>query len=455
MSEDTELLRRYAEGHSDEAFAELVRRHVDLVYSAALRLSNGDVHQAQDVTQQVFAEFSRQARRLAQHPAPVGWLYTTTRRAALCTFRNERRRAAREQEASAMNEILREPAPEPDWDGLRPILEEAMHELGDKDRLAVLLRFFQNKSLKDVGAALGLGENAARMRVDRALEKLHSILRKRGVAASSSLAAVLSAQAVQLAPGGLAASIAAAATAGGGVGVGVGSLTLLKIMTATQIKVGLSVLLVAGATTALVLQHQAQAKLRAENVALAQHLAGLTADNAVLSNRLEAVTAAAKAPPADRQDELLRLRGQVAVLQHQKEMLEKAQAKAAPPRPDSKSMTSASTPAPLPDDYPKTADGAARQIFEAMGRGDWDAFLTNFGQPGVPREMYDQVFTADLKSNLAGLQVLSVGEPTNGFYAGHFFVPYKVQFQDGTTKEFRLSVKQDDATKRFYFDGGL
>jgi hypothetical protein len=183
-------------------------------------------------------------------------------------------------------------------------------------------------------------------------------------------------------------------------------------------------------------------------------LAGLTADNAELSNRLE-MASAAKAPPADRQAELLRLRGQVAVLQQQKEALEKAQAKSARSRPDAKSMASTSTPAPLPEDYPKTPDLAARRIFEAMGRGDWEGFLTNYGQPGVPREMYDQMFTAELKSNLAGLQVLSVGEPTNGFFQGHYFVPYKVQFQDGTTKEFRLSVKQDVATQRFYFDGGL
>jgi hypothetical protein len=328
-----------------------------------------------------------------------------------------------------------------------------MHELGEKDRLAVLLRFFQNKNLREVGVALGLGENAARMRVDRALEKLHGILLKRGVATSSTLAAVLSVNAVQLAPVGLAASVAAAST--GGAGAGAGTLVLLKIMTATQIKIGISTLVIAGATTALVLQHQAQVKLRAENVTMAQHLAGLTADNAELSNRLELASAAAKAPPVDRQDELLRLRGQVAVLQHQKEALEKAQAKTAQARPDVKKMASTPTPAPLPEDYPKTPDLAARRIFEAMGRGDWEGFLTNYGQPGVPREMYDQMFTSELKSNLAGLQVLSVGEPTNGFYQGHFFVPYKVQFQDGTTKEFRLSVKQDDATQRFYFDGGL
>ena len=95
MSEDADLLRRYAAEHSEAAFAELIGRHVDLVYSAALRLLQGDAHRAQDVAQQVFTEFARQAERLIDHPAPVGWLYTTTRRTALRAIRTEQRRAAR------------------------------------------------------------------------------------------------------------------------------------------------------------------------------------------------------------------------------------------------------------------------------------------------------------------------------------------------------------------------
>src|SRR5580698_4362914 len=124
MSEDAELLRRYAVEHSEAAFAELIRRHVDLAYSAALRLVNGDTHRAQDVTQQVFAEFARQAKRLMRHPAPVGWLYTTTRLIALRIIRTEQRRSAREQEANTMNELFLESTPEPDWSRLRPVLED-------------------------------------------------------------------------------------------------------------------------------------------------------------------------------------------------------------------------------------------------------------------------------------------------------------------------------------------
>ena len=120
MNEDTDLLGRYATDRSESDFTELIRRQVDLVYSAALRLVNGDVHRAQDVTQQVFTELARQAHRLSKHPALAGWLYTTTRLMALRTNRTEQRRKAREQEASTVNELLSEPASEPNWDQLRP-----------------------------------------------------------------------------------------------------------------------------------------------------------------------------------------------------------------------------------------------------------------------------------------------------------------------------------------------
>src|ERR1035437_7103474 len=133
MTEDAELLSRYAADHSEAAITELIQRHVDLVHSAALRLVSGDAHGAQDVTQQVFAELAQQAHRLTKHPALVGWLYTTTRRIAMHTNRTEQRRKTREQEAHAMTELLRETAPDEDWDQLRPVLEDAMHDLGEKD----------------------------------------------------------------------------------------------------------------------------------------------------------------------------------------------------------------------------------------------------------------------------------------------------------------------------------
>lgn len=323
MNEDAELLHRYATEQSEAAFAELIRRHVDLVYSAALRLVNGDTHRAQDVTQQVFAEFARQAKRLVRHPAPVGWLYTTTRRSVLRAIRTEQRRSARELEATAMNELLREAAPEPDWEHLRPVLEDAMHELGEKDRHAVLLRFFQNKSLKEVGMALDLGENAARMRVERALDKLRAVLSRRGIATSASLASVISANALQVAPAGLAATLTATST----VSAATGTFAFLKIMTATQLKLGISALVVAGAAAALTFQHQAQEKLRGENDSLRQQLAQLEAESESLSNRLSSA-GDSQGLTADQLNELMKLRGENGLLRKQLSSA-KAQAQAA------------------------------------------------------------------------------------------------------------------------------
>src|SRR5437773_3293899 len=296
MNEDAELLRQYATDRSEAAFTELIRRQVDLVYSAALRLMNGDVHRAQDVTQQVFSELARQAKRLTRHPALAGWLYTTTRLMALRATRTEQRRTAREQEANAMNELLRESGPEQDWKHLGPFLEDAMHDLGEKDRLAVLLRFFQNKSLKEVGLALGLSENAARMRVERALDKLRAQLARKGVTSTAAaLALLLAGNAVSATPAGFVATLTGASFASAAAGAGT-ALTLLKFMAATKFKTGvISAIVVASVVTPLAVQHQAQARLRDQDAALQQQtdkVAGLKADNERLSNLL----ALAKSP---------------------------------------------------------------------------------------------------------------------------------------------------------------
>jgi RNA polymerase sigma factor (sigma-70 family) len=286
MSEDAQLLRRYATERSEAAFAELIRRHVDLVYSAALRLVNGDAHGAQDLTQQVFAALARRARPLARHPALVGWLYTTTRQMAWHAIRTEQRRAAREQMAHTMNQLLRQPTAEPDWEHLRHVLDDAMHELNRADRFAVLLRFFKNKSLREVGLELGLTENAARMRVERALEKLRRGLARKGVTSTgAALALALSGNAVSSAPAGFVAALAAAAMAGAASETGT-AFGLLKFMAATKLKIGLSSLAILGAAVVLVLQHQAWLNAREENDSLRQQIANLKADNDALSTRL-------------------------------------------------------------------------------------------------------------------------------------------------------------------------
>src|SRR4051812_6572858 len=226
MIEDSELLRRYAHSHTEEDFAELVRRHLNLVYSAALRQVNGDAHLAQDVTQLVFADLARKAESLASHRVLAGWLFTSTRFAAAKAVRGERRRHAREAEAQLMQELLlpNDPDAQLDWARVRPVLDDVLGELSDSDREAILLRFFEGRDFASVGAQLSVNDNTARMRVERALDKLRALLERRGVTSTSAaLATVLANQAVVAAPAGLIATVTGAAIAGAGATVAAGT----------------------------------------------------------------------------------------------------------------------------------------------------------------------------------------------------------------------------------------
>ncbi|MGH7952752.1 MAG: RNA polymerase sigma factor [Limisphaerales bacterium] len=283
MPDDSQLLRRFATDRSEAAFGELVTRHVPLVYSAALRQTGGDAHLAQDIAQVVFADLARKAAGLSENVVLAGWLHRATIFAARQILRGERRRKWREQQAVTMNAIQSE-TENNDWQQIRPLLDEALNRLNKTDRDALLLRFFENQSLAQVGASLGGSEDAARKRVNRALEKLRVILTKRGVTTTAAaLSTAISANAIQVAPAGLAATLANASLAVAGTGT---TFTLLKIMTATKLKLGISALVVAGAATAIVVQHQTQNKLRAENESLRQQITQLQSDNESLSRRV-------------------------------------------------------------------------------------------------------------------------------------------------------------------------
>jgi predicted DNA-binding protein (UPF0251 family) len=221
-----------------------------------------------------------------------------------------------------MREISDESAAEPSWEELRPVIDEAMHELNQTEREAVLLRFFEKRQLGEVGAKLGVSEDAARKRVDRALEKLRGLLARRGVTSTSAaLVVILGANTVAAAPVGTAASIAGAAIASTAVGTG-GTLTILKFMAMSKLKIGLvGAVVVAGVATPLVIQqNHSQSKLQAENhelrqqnTQLTEQMTPLTAENARLSNLI----AQAKEYPSAQQSqstEILKLRGEVARL---------------------------------------------------------------------------------------------------------------------------------------------
>jgi RNA polymerase sigma factor (sigma-70 family) len=221
MTETQTLLRQYVEEGSELAFQELVERYINLVYSTALRKVAGDSHCAADVTQMVFVRLSHQAGNLVKEVRNLGgWLHRDTCFVAAGLIRGEQRRRLRERQAVEMNTLNDET--DPHLTCVLPILDDAINELGDEDREAITLRFFEQQSFRAVGEIVGSSEDAARMRVNRALEKLHGLLRSRGVAAVSvgALTTILGTKAVSAAPIGLAASVVkglgTSAIAGGG-----------------------------------------------------------------------------------------------------------------------------------------------------------------------------------------------------------------------------------------------
>ncbi len=205
---DHDLLRRYARTGDQAAFAELVTRHLNLVYSAARRQVRPP-QLAEDVTQSVFLDLARRARDFPSGQPLAPWLHVVTRRTAIDALRRESRRHAREQTAQ---EIAAMQTPESPWSHIEPLLDEAVAALPTVDRTAIVLRFFENKSLREIGTALGTNEDAAQKRVSRALDQLRTRLLRRGLTVTAAgLATDLSAHAILTAPVTLGASISAAA----------------------------------------------------------------------------------------------------------------------------------------------------------------------------------------------------------------------------------------------------
>ena len=288
---DQQLLREYAGQRSEAAFAELVRRYVDLVYSAARRMVC-DAHLAEDVTQGAFVALASNAAQLTDRPVLSGWLHRTAQNLASKVVRTDVRRRAREQEVAAMNELL---SAEPNilWEHIAPHLDAALGELSEPDRDALLLRYFERKSAREMAQVLGISDEAAQKRVSRAVEKLRESFSKRNVTiGASGLTVLISANAVQSAPAALLATISASVLAGTAVSTST-TLAATKVIAMTMLQktlVTATVAVLAGAglyeaRQAAQLRDQVQT-LQQQQAPMAEQIARLQQNLADATNRL-------------------------------------------------------------------------------------------------------------------------------------------------------------------------
>ena len=314
MANDEQLLRQYARERSESAFGELVNRHLNYVYSAALRVVNGDTPLAQDVTQTVFIDLARKAGDLPRDVVLSGWLHRHTCYTAATAVRTERRRQIREHTAMEMKAL--DDNTRPEWEQVAPYLDESLNELNPADRDALVLRFLRQQDLRAVGEALGISEEAARKRVDRALEKLHVLLKHRGATLSvAALGTALATEAVTAAPAGLAGTVAGTALASAAAGGGI-TATLANLLAITKVKLGIiGAFAVAGLTTSVVVQLQAQAALRTQDESLQRQTVELARQQA--ENERLAGLVKTGVSRANTLDELVSLRSDVEALRKQ------------------------------------------------------------------------------------------------------------------------------------------
>jgi RNA polymerase sigma factor (sigma-70 family) len=316
MTGDLQLLREYSGEKSERAFAELTRRYLDIVYSAALRQVRSP-ELAQEVSQSVFMDLARQAGRLRPDTNLAAWLYAVTRRTAIDALRSESRRIHRERLAGEITDVNTNPS---EWGQIEPMLDEAMEALEEKDRAAILMRFFQSKSLKEVGQLLGTSEDAAQKRVSRALDRLRAHFAQRGVAVGAGgLAVVLSANAVQAAPVGLSAAISTGAAVAVTAMQQAGITGLTKGMIMTTIQKAIYATALAAAVGAGIYEARRAAVLQAGTESLRQRQGQLNYQIDDLAKQLAAATNQPRVAPEETRlraatAELLKLRGEVARL---------------------------------------------------------------------------------------------------------------------------------------------
>jgi RNA polymerase sigma factor (sigma-70 family) len=413
---DQQLVQDYVERRSEAAFAELTRRHLDVVYSAAMRMVR-DEHLAQDVTQATFLALAQNAPSLRRCPVLSGWLHRTSRNIAAKIVRSNTRRRAREQEAAAMNNP--HSGSDAPWEGIAPHLDAALGDLSAHDRDALLMRYFEKKSAGQVAQTFGISDEAAQKRLHRALERLRNNLQSRGATTGTGvLATLLSANAVQTAPAGLATMLTSAGALAGTVeamnlaaGAGMSWITGKTVAAA-----------VAAAITAGSGAHFVQ---RAEMERLHLESQERGARHELITHDLEAAlgTSAAQAAEIERllrnQSELLRLRGEVGVLRRELEelrMLPATQHAAQSARPQPQNIVAHPPGAYLTLDELAfagyaTPETALQSFYWATLEGDYDRFRQ--GLTPEARVLFEQAVDETLmkksvmRNHFKGLQIIA------------------------------------------------
>lgn len=284
---DGVLLERYAQNGDPLAFAEVVRRYVNLVHAAAMRQVGGDFHLASDVVQEVFREVATKARTLAKFPSPAPWIYSVTRNKALMAMRSQYRWRKREQEVNAMLESNHDPNL-PDWTALRPVLDEVVHELGAVDREVLVLHYFQGLTRAEISQRLGLLENTARMRMERALDRLRQRLARRGITSTATaLGTVLAGRTAAPAPAAVVALACSLATATP-TASGLSGFLIEFMQAATRQKLNTTAALaLLGAVGVFLIENRAEAAMRQKAYEENGHLALLRGDLRLLQRKAE------------------------------------------------------------------------------------------------------------------------------------------------------------------------
>jgi RNA polymerase sigma factor (sigma-70 family) len=432
---DRELLADFARTGAEHAFAALVRRHINLVYSTARRFT-GDDTLAADITQAVFILLARKAGGISSRVVLTGWLYQAARLMAANALKQKIRRENREQEAF-MQSTLNQNGTDAAWKQIAPILDDAMGALRETDRNAVLLRYFQDKPLAEVGAALGVSEDAARVRVNRALDKLRGLLTKKGVTLGAmAIAGAVTANSVAAAPAVLATTVTTAALTGTATGT-VAFLTTTKIITMTTIQkiavtAALTMTVCAGIYEARQ-AHDARGELtsvQAQQAPMQEQIRQLKRDLSKASTTIAGLNDDLNVSQKNNA-ELLKLRGEVGVLRAQLADVKSDAAKTAMTAPASTMPGNSNT------------DGPNK------------AMLDYLGNPVPPPPNLDAAYTKEGLINAIQMAAQGANIPLKSVQVDDAEFPYVVGVVTDTEADMKALINLLKSMDHYQYSGGV